>query len=472
MSSWSRVQGQSLTVTQANVNSTHNSVTLGSAVTSGNFVVGMCWWNANPGTVGSITVTDDKGNNYTIIDSDFAHGWYLITFWSGGLLTNGPKTITVTAPNSTAYVWPTVEEYSPPSGALGVALDGHSINSSGSNTSPISAPSFSTTSPNSLVWAGAVVNNGSASPTPGTGFTSGLSPGAYIGTEYLTQAAGSITPSFTGSWANAGIGAFAVKTTNTQYTISGTYGSFHISSVGANFYPQHLVFNVSYGTFRITGEVVILKYPRTDPLWFMRWQYNGVLPDVVLDFANGNYYYNGTWESGNTSAFLSGGSITAGLGVYCKTGDITLIGPALSAFQGGEYTVQTSWFNNADTTQAGLISSGNTSSADFIISWNSGSFLTWNEGAGVGITSNAYVWGSGQQVWGTTATSTSNNVRGLSSVGTGGDNFYSTDAHPFPANPTSMYLGQWNEAYRFDGYCASIAITKRYIPGLIPPPAY
>src|SRR5258706_8705280 len=51
-----------------------------------------------------------------------------------------------------------------------------------------------------------------------------------------------------------------------------------------------------------------------DANWWKRWQYAGVLPTVVMDFANG-IYWDGSTTSTDATAFINNGTVTPGSGL-------------------------------------------------------------------------------------------------------------------------------------------------------------
>jgi len=150
--------------------------TFGSAVGSGNVVLGEILWN-DQGT-SSITVSsivDDKGNSYVLgtkVHDSAATNLAAQSFWRGNV-TGGPTTFTITfsAAGVTA-VLAKVDEYS---GAIPVT------DPSDGNTGQLQAPppgttdgvtsgNITTTGTNDLIWSGTVNLNGVANLT-GTGFT-------------------------------------------------------------------------------------------------------------------------------------------------------------------------------------------------------------------------------------------------------------------------------------------------------------
>src|SRR5262252_2344343 len=111
---------------------TSANVSFGVAVGSGDVVCGLFITASGSGGTPS-SVTDDKSNSYTIVDSIIAgpSGLSSWSFW-GGPFTNGPTTITVTMSVTQALLWILIDEFSP--GGSGTAvLDGHNA---GTNNTP------------------------------------------------------------------------------------------------------------------------------------------------------------------------------------------------------------------------------------------------------------------------------------------------------------------------------------------------
>lgn len=169
----------------------------GSAIGNGNVVCGVVFWHNTSGTLTSIT--DDKGNTYTIVDKiqDAGGGNFFNASFYLTNITNGPSTITANLNSSTTGAQITWDEYSGLSS--GASLDGHngqSQNSPGTGADAISSGSFATAFNGDLIWAGGYAGNQITGA--GTGFAlrlNGVSSNGivFLFTEDKTQsAAGSV----------------------------------------------------------------------------------------------------------------------------------------------------------------------------------------------------------------------------------------------------------------------------------------
>lgn len=176
----------------------------GSAIGSGNVVCGVAFWHNTSGTLTSIT--DDKGNTYTIVDKiqDAGGGNFFNASFYLTNITNGPSTITANLGASTTGAQITWDEYSGLSASA--TLDGHfgqSQSSPGTATDAISSGSFTTALNGDLIWCGGYTGGGTS--VAGTGFTLRLnnviSNGiVFLVTEDKTQAtAGSVAGTYTDS---------------------------------------------------------------------------------------------------------------------------------------------------------------------------------------------------------------------------------------------------------------------------------
>jgi hypothetical protein len=176
------------------------AVTLGAAVGVGNHICGY-FEGALGGSISISSITDDKSNNYTIVDTLLdtttnvlsASSFYLLN------ITNAPITITVTLSSAAAFLNVLVDEFS---GAV-AGLDVHAINlqaNPATTANTVTSGSVTASSSGSLVF-GATANQGT-SATTGTGFTAGQvgEPAGddFAYTEYiLSRAAGAVAATFT-----------------------------------------------------------------------------------------------------------------------------------------------------------------------------------------------------------------------------------------------------------------------------------
>jgi hypothetical protein len=177
------------------------SVTLGATVGVGNHICGH--FAGVLGVSGSIlSIADDKGNNYTIVDTQLAPSDNLLSASSFYLLNiiNSPITITVTLASATSYLNLLIDEFSGPI----AGLDAHSINSQASvatTSNAVTSGSVTAATAGSLVFGG-TENQGGVGATTGTGFTAGQSDATagddFAYTEYiLSRGAGAVAATFT-----------------------------------------------------------------------------------------------------------------------------------------------------------------------------------------------------------------------------------------------------------------------------------
>ena len=141
----------------------------GSAVGSGNAVVGSVAWTGSGGLPSSIV--DNKGNVYTILDSklNFGPGDSLATFY-GFNITNGPDAIAANWSSAISFPQVSWDEYS---GSLNT-VDGHSINGQtnpGTGTDAITSGNISPVGTSDVVWGTCINNNGQITRAIGTGYT-------------------------------------------------------------------------------------------------------------------------------------------------------------------------------------------------------------------------------------------------------------------------------------------------------------
>jgi hypothetical protein len=212
VSSIFRVQG----ATSANINTTSSTsigATLSNTVGSGNAVMGAVTWGANSAALTS--VTDDKGNSYTVVNNsyDSSHVQSFATFYRLNI-TNAPVTITANFGSSVAWRNIIVDEFS--GIATSSALDGNAMNlqSTTSNVTDMMTSTNITTTANGDLIYGVNGSTGAGTVTSvGTGYTAAaVSADTYYRAEYKVQtSAGSIAATFTHTGTNSvltGIMAF------------------------------------------------------------------------------------------------------------------------------------------------------------------------------------------------------------------------------------------------------------------------
>jgi len=189
-------------------------------VSSGGFVVGAVrQHSASQLGFGVTSITDDKNNPYTLVDSvtppNDVNGTQLATFY-GGPFTNGPTTITVTGsggPGQGQRWRVALAEFAGISGTIdGHAMQGQSAPGNGPNA--ITSGSISTSANGDLIYSAFLFYGGTSPATlaPGVGFTllddgSPAIDGAPMGQEYLVQKG---PPRIAGTWSQTGSGAETV----------------------------------------------------------------------------------------------------------------------------------------------------------------------------------------------------------------------------------------------------------------------
>jgi hypothetical protein len=150
-----------------------------------------------------------------------------------------------------------------------------------------------------------------------------------------------------------------------------------------------------------------------DPNWWKRFQYGGVLPSVVLDFANG-VYWNGSSTLTDPSSMIGGApTITPGAGLLCNSASIAGIGALLTAVEGSAYNIQIATFGGTNGQNVIALGDG----ANVLFGENSGGgFYTFrnSDSSTLAIATSTdftkCVWGS---------LSNASGVRRLSSTGVG-----------------------------------------------------
>lgn len=196
--SWTRVQGNS---NDNSANATSLAVSLGGAVSSGSLVVITIIWGAV--TSPTPTVTDDKSNSYHLVpasqySNNFNQG---VAVYYLGNVANGPTTFTATlhSSNQNSIL---VEEFSG-GAAVGDPIDGNAGQEqdalASTSADAITSGTFTTTTNGDLIF-GAELSTAQFPDAVGTGFTLGIqdsNSGAFLETEYRTQAAASSTTAAT-----------------------------------------------------------------------------------------------------------------------------------------------------------------------------------------------------------------------------------------------------------------------------------
>ncbi len=173
----------------------------GAVVGSGNAVVGSFSIDSSGGG-DIVSVTDDKGNTYTVVDNvnDATNVQRFCSFVLGNI-TNGPATITVGS-TSKSFRTVTWEEISGVA-ALSDPRDGHGgqlQTAPGTSSNGVTSGSVTTTVNGDLIWGATCNSSDGTVPSVGSGFAAGTgdSDGAIIVTENRTQTtAGAVAATFT-----------------------------------------------------------------------------------------------------------------------------------------------------------------------------------------------------------------------------------------------------------------------------------
>lgn len=173
---------------------TTQTVTL-APVGAGDTVVGMIVWQ---GTTLPTSVTDDKGNAYTVIDSATSGAYGLVTFWRMNI-TNGPSVITATWAASALYPQLAASEYTNVK-----SLDGHNIQafpfSPGGGTDALTSGNWVTTKAGDLIWGISFNPSDAAATVVGTGFTRRMIDSGnwcLVGEDRTQASAGTVAATFT-----------------------------------------------------------------------------------------------------------------------------------------------------------------------------------------------------------------------------------------------------------------------------------
>lgn len=181
------------------------AVTLGAAVGSGNSLCGWVSWGSN--TLTTLTsVTDDKGNTYTISDKfpDNANVQSGAMFFLGNI-TNGPTIITAHFSPNQNFLQIGADEYS---GVLAATnpSDGHSVcaavQTGSTATDFLSSGSFTTAVNGDLIYGVTMDTFNATLATAGTGYTQRQTSTAQSDTtseDKVQSTAGSVAATFTTS---------------------------------------------------------------------------------------------------------------------------------------------------------------------------------------------------------------------------------------------------------------------------------
>lgn len=157
----------------AGVTGSSFSVAFSSTVGSGNLVVGALTYANNLGDK-LTSVTDDKGNSYTIVSKifDSVNSQYNAIFYLGNV-TNAPKTITANYSASTQnWVRITLAEFSGVVTTSPLDVTTSQMSPGSTSTDGLSSGSVTTTAAGDLIYGAFFDNQGAATVlSSGTGFT-------------------------------------------------------------------------------------------------------------------------------------------------------------------------------------------------------------------------------------------------------------------------------------------------------------
>ncbi|HMH95641.1 MAG TPA: hypothetical protein VK577_03560 [Bradyrhizobium sp.] len=191
-------------------------VTLGAAVGSGNSVCGWVSWGQN-GTTNLSSVTDDKGNTYTISDrlADAVNAQAGAMFFLGNI-TNAPTVITANFSPSQSFLQIGADEYS---GVLAAtnSSDGHhvaaAVQTGSTATDFLSSGNFTTAVNGDLIYGVTIDTSNATLASTGTGYTQRQTNINQVDTtseDKVQSTAGSVAATFTTSNAGSRYITFAV----------------------------------------------------------------------------------------------------------------------------------------------------------------------------------------------------------------------------------------------------------------------
>jgi hypothetical protein len=194
------------------------SIVFPNTVASGNIVIGGIAVGTGGGNITDITsITDDKGNNYTIVPN-YINASGRAMFWSNGPITNGPQTITCNTSVTETIIYFMVNEFVPPPGTSIYAIDGTpSMTNQGSGPGPYSSGTVTTNTNGDLLYGFADIDNGNTAPANSFSTLNGQNltwSDAYL----IQQTAGSSVFTVTGASGGANavaLAAFSAKSPNT-----------------------------------------------------------------------------------------------------------------------------------------------------------------------------------------------------------------------------------------------------------------
>jgi len=317
------------------------SATFSSALASGQVVTGVVGWvGPNTGASRLLSVTDDKGNNYTVVGTQYntssAANYYWAGFYSSETITNGPSTITGTiydAGSPAAFAVVIIDAWSGfPSGGVS-ALGQQAVFATSASTL-----STSIISSNTALAVGYAVDLGSGGVTAGAGLTQVQNVGSTWLSEWVassgnTQAVSATTGSPSGGtlWSFAlGIAGPPPPPSDTTYYVSLT-GSDSNNGTSTST-PWQTVGHVNSQMFR-SGDQILFNGGQT-------------FTDAGLSFGLSNYDSSnppnatniltiGSYGTGNATIAPSGAHGIEMVDISCYTiENLTLTGDNTSGKNG------------------------------------------------------------------------------------------------------------------------------------------
>src|SRR5258706_2613100 len=173
---------------------TTSSLSFPNPVGAGNMIVGSIS-SDNSGLALITSFQDDKGNPMSLISGTINTGSSTdpsarATWWSGGLLSNAPQTVTVTYSAGQTVNFLVMDEFAPPSGTVGVAIDGTPVNTNNTiSSTSITTPDVTTAKSADLAYGW--VDNAGAGAKPGNSYSATNGQGStWMPAYYITGAPG------------------------------------------------------------------------------------------------------------------------------------------------------------------------------------------------------------------------------------------------------------------------------------------
>lgn len=174
---------------------TSGSVSFPNAVPAGHIIIADI---AVDSLANLTSLTDDKGKNYQPNILTPNSGGRAI-FWSGGLVNNGPKTITAQVSPASATVFFMAVDFAPPPGTTSVAIDGGGLVTTTTDTgATTTTPNITTTHNGDLAYSMCESTSAGAAPANSFSVLSGYGS-TWADGYFIQQTSGSINASWTHS---------------------------------------------------------------------------------------------------------------------------------------------------------------------------------------------------------------------------------------------------------------------------------